>query len=430
MRKRMVWAAMALLVFMLAGCGRSGDAKKSYNEGMKLFEQNQYEEAAGKLGEAVEKNPDKAEYYIAYGMALIEAGQFDDALIQFDKAVSEKENKIVRENNKRAFRGKGIAYYRQNDYKEAAKAFGEAAGIGELKGMDVDILYYKGEAEEKAGDYKSALETYSKLMDIKKPDGRIYGKKARMEYLLGDMEHAALDYDEAIRLDSDNYDAYFGKYFMLMDMSDSAGAEEVLNKALAIKTKTDEDYFNVARIHFFQGDYTSALAELTDSAAKGFTEALYYIGRIHESNGDYDQAVSCYERYLDAGTDTQDASVYNQLGMCHMIREDYDKALEAFEQGIALNDSGVLKELRSNQIAAFEKLADFKNAFAKAEEYMEVYPDDAAMKRELEFIRSRTGAAAEEAASKDKDKAAGGDSQDSEGDKNNQEAGGNSSASW
>ena len=201
----------------------------------------------------------------------------------------------------------------------------------------------------------------------------------------------------------------------------------MLNKALAIKTKTDEDYFNVARIHFFQGDYTSALAELTDSAAKGFTEALYYIGRIHESNGDYDQAVSCYEQYLDAGTDTQDASVYNQLGMCHMIREDYDKALEAFEQGIALNDSGVLKELRSNQIAAFEKLADFKNAFAKAREYVEAYPDDAAMKKELEFIRTRTGAAAEEAASKDK--AEGGDSQDSEEGKDNQEAGGNSSAS-
>mgnify|MGYP002508794917 CR=1 FL=1 len=46
---------------------------------------------------------EKAEYYISYGLALMKNEKYEDAIKQLEKAILDKDNQIVLENNKAAY---------------------------------------------------------------------------------------------------------------------------------------------------------------------------------------------------------------------------------------------------------------------------------------------------------------------------------------
>ena len=48
-----------------------------------------------------------------------------------------------------------------------------------------------------------------------------------------------------------------------------------------------------------------------------------------------------------------------------------------------------LKSLLFNEMTIYEKKLDFVTAKQKAEEYLELYPDDKTMKKELAFLKTR-----------------------------------------
>lgn len=391
MNKRVLTKLCILLAAAsIAGGCSSGVAKDNYKAGMKLYAEGKYEDASVKLKEASEKNPDKAEYYISYGMVLIETGEYDAAQSQFDKAVSDKDNQIVRENNKQAFRAKGIAYYEARDYKKALDVFTKAIEIKEEASLNADILNYKAECEQKTGDYQAALDTVNQILKDGKSDDAVYGRKAQIEYLLGDTENALKSFDKAIKKESRNYDLHLGKYFILKDQENEELAQQALEQALKIKPDSDGDYYNQAKIHFFQNQYETAQPELTQALDKGFTEASYYLGQICESRKDYSGAAAAYEAYITAWPDLKTAAVHNQLGMCYMETGDYEKALASFQAGLALNDETLMRTLRRNEIAALEQTADYDTAYEKVQSYLSAYPEDAQMKREKDFIQSRT----------------------------------------
>lgn len=387
-RGKMLLASIALML-AVTGCSGKKSASDYYKEGMKQYKEQKYEEASASLKEAVTKNPNKAEYYIDYGMTLIQCGNYEEALIQFDKAILDKDNQIVRENNKMAYRGKGIAYYDSADYKSAIKQFKKALKITERSELDIDILYYLGDAQTKTLDQEGAIATYTKIIEKKAKQSDAYYKRAVLKGQLVQLEDSVADFDKAISFDKDNYEYYFGKYAILLQQGDSNGAAEVLKNALAIKTESNEDYYNVAILHFYQGNNDTAKVELATALENGFTGAYYYLGEIAMIDKDYEAAVSNYEQYIQNTSNLKSAVVYNQLGEAYLQLKNYEKALKAFEEGIKLNDSAIMQALKYNEIIALEHQGDFEQAYKKANKYLKQYPDDEGMKKEIEFLKTR-----------------------------------------
>lgn len=383
--------AIVSLVIMLAitGCGGKKDAKDYYNDGLKQYKSKDFEKASQSFKEAVTKNPNKAEYYIDYGMALIQCENYDEALIQFDKAILDKENKIVRQNNKLAHRGKGIAYFNAAQYQLAVNEFETAYKISEFNDLDIDILFYLGDAQTKLLDNKGALETYSKILKRKPGQSVAYYKRAIIEGNLEQLDQSIADFDKAISYEKDNYEYYFGKYAILVQQGDVDGANEVLSKALAIKTKTKEDYYNVARIHYYQQDYNTAKSELTQAVVDGFASASFYLGEIAMNEKNYEEAVRNYEAFMENSSSQKSAEVYNRLGDAYIEMKDYEKALSTLEEGIMLNDNSVMQSLKSNEIVALEKLGKYKDAYKKAKEFVKAYPDNDTMQEEVIFLKTR-----------------------------------------
>ncbi len=380
---------LLLVCVCLSACGGKS-AGDYYKEGIQLMEQKKYEEAAQSLAEAVKKNPDRAEYYLDYAFALIQTGKLEDALIQFDKGYSNKDNQIVRENNKKILRGKGIAYSLLNQYEEAKQCLEQALEIKEEKELNRDIMAYLGQACRKLGDYEQAIEVYSDLIEEKKSDAAAYVGRAEVYALSGKLEEAVSDYDAALALDSMNFSCYFGKYNLYAAAGMEAEAKAVLSAAYALKTTTNEDYYNLAIIHYLSGDYDVALVEMEEALRNGFIEANYYLGSIYHQKKDWENAFYYYHQYEETVSTISVAAFYEGMADCYQQQGNYDEALEAVERGLRLQDRNSQAGLLYRRVYLYEQQADFAQAAESAKEYLQLVPEDATMQRELTFLQSRS----------------------------------------
>jgi tetratricopeptide (TPR) repeat protein len=379
---------LILMVIVLGGCSGK-TAGGYYKDGLKYFKSGEYEKAEENFIKAVELNEERAEYYIEYAMTLIQLSKYDEAIQNLDKAILNKNNMIVNKNNKLAYRGKGIAYYKSYNYVEAITWFDKALVIDELTDLNMDILYYKGSAQQNAGLYEEAIETYTAILQNNPNDAITYNSRAFVYRKLGDFEKSLTDYEKAIGLESDVYDYYFGKYFLLLDMDDKDGAKTVLENAANIKLETQEDKFNLAKVHYYMGDYDSAIAELGEAFRNGFSLAYFYLGDIYEKKEDYETAVYNYGLYLDDISTDKSAVVYNQMGICLIKLGRYNEALSYIRDGLSLNDLQFNQSLKRNEIVALENLSNFEEAYKLMNDYVNLYPDDEEALEEYEFLITR-----------------------------------------
>lgn len=379
---------MIIPVFLLTGCGGKSPGDY-YKEGQAYFGSGNYEKADESFSKAIEGNKERADYYISYAMNLIQLKRYEDAIINFERSILDKDNGVVRKNNKRAYRGEGIAYYRAYDYASAIENFNKALKINELEDMNQDILSYKGKAQEKSGLYKEAAKTFTEIIENNKSNAQAYINRGDIYRKMGEYEKSLADYDKAIKLKTSNYDYYLAKYFLLLDMEDKEGAGEVLNQAAAINGTTEEDKFNMAKITYYKGDFETAIQMFGEAFGNGFTESYYYLGSIYEQQKDYENAVTNYGKYLETDSGSDNGRAYNQTAECLIKLKNYEEALVYIEDGIKVNDISVNQELKRNQIIVYEHLDRFEEAYKLVEAYLKVYPEDEAAKKEAVFLKSR-----------------------------------------
>lgn len=374
-----------IMIIILTGCSEAGGY---YRSGKKYFTNGNYEEAAKKFKSAIDTNPNRAEYYIDYGMALIGLSRYDEAIEQFDRIIINKNMAIVLGNNKRALRGKGIAYMKMLNYREAIKYFDDALDIRVLSDLDMDILYYKGKALMSTGAYKNATEIYTDIIDKFGEEAQVLADRAYTYQKTGDYDKGLDDYDKAIALDPNNYEYYFGEFSLLREMGRDDQAQEVLTRAAEIEVKSKADKFNLAKIHFYQDLYDQAFPELSESFANGFIDAYFYIGEIYTNKKDYSTAKYYYEKYIEEGG-INSPEVYNQLASCLIKTEEYDQALAYLEAGIEYAGNDMIRVLLKNEIIVYEMLGDYDKALTKLRNYISAYPDDKNAIRERSFVITR-----------------------------------------
>ena len=149
-----------------------------------------------------------------------------------------------------------------------------------------------------------------------------------------------------------------------------------------------------------KGEYEEALAdfqEMTESGGGDAAEGYRGLGMTYYEMEDYENALEAFRNAADNGAE-QTIQMYNLMGICAMQTEDYESALEYIQSGLALTstsdgadkaDAELVQEMKYNEIICYEQLADWENARHKAEEYLSEYPDDEAVQREMDFLKTR-----------------------------------------
>lgn len=286
------------------------------------------------------------------------------------------------------YRYLGIAYMGAGDYESAAAAFEtalEKAGIVPSD-MEYDINYYLGSCYYKLGRYEDALEVYDAIVALRPSEADAWQLRGTVRLKLGDEEGMLSDYVQALDLEPDNYDRLISIYEIMEENGYADEGLGLLEDALS-QSSGDMSNYDLGRISYYAGDYETARTALEQLANSTDADVVLMLGKTYEALGDYNYATNVYKTYL--SSDAANALVYNQLGLCCLKMEDYESALEAFQNGIATGDGAAMQSLKFNEIIAYEYLGDFETAASRMEEYIAAYPGDAAARREYVFLSTR-----------------------------------------
>lgn len=119
---------------------------------------------------------------------------------------------------------------------------------------------------------------------------------------------------------------------------------------------------------------------------KDLAEAYRGMGIARWELKDYEGAKEAFLQALDAGADST-AAICHFIGSCEMELGNPKNALNYYRLGMEAEDctEELMKEMKRNEIAAYEALGDFESAKTRVKKYNEEYPDDKKMKKETEF---------------------------------------------
>jgi tetratricopeptide (TPR) repeat protein len=287
-----------------------------------------------------------------------------------------------------AYRQYGITCLESGNYEDAIQAFQNALdqSLGRVGETEIDICFYKAQAQMLNGDNDAAMETYNAVIDYN-GDARAYYLRGNLYFAQGDQEQALADYQKSIDEDPDNYELYLGIYESMNSHEMAEDAQKYLNQALEIKGEKSGDLLYKGRISTLLGDYEGAEKYLTTAQEKKEQLASYYLGLNYEAQGDKEKADACIREYLDSGAATS-YDLYD-LGAAELADADYEDALTYFQAGLALEQVPNKQNLMKSAIAAYEYSGDFASAKEMLEEYLALYPSDEEAQREKTFLETR-----------------------------------------
>lgn len=318
---------------------------------------------------------------VTEAMEAIENLDYRDALVLLDEA------KTAGENERLIYRGMGIAYMGLTRYEEAAACFEDAlsGSNGLVENIDFDINYYLAVAFQKLGNFSEAEKIYDAILALRPKEKNAFFLRGSVRLELDKYNEAIADFDKAIELDSKNYDRLIEICQVLTHYGYKQKGQDYIKDAMASGDKLTA--YNTGRFYYYLEDYEKAYVALEEAKNEGGAEGALYLGRAYEATGDFNYAATVYTAYLNKYGDN--AEVYNQLGVCEMRKQNYAKALECFQTGLDMQDSGTLQSLSFNELVCYEYLQEYERARSLLQTYINTYPDDEIAKREMEFLKTR-----------------------------------------
>lgn len=374
------------VIFSATGCG---EAEKEYKKAVELMESGKYEDCLKHFADAVKKNSEKAEYYIAYGTALNRTGRYKEAASEFGKAYQDTDNQISRQNNKRLYLGQAVAYYGMGENEKALDACDKALGYGKDKDIDIKIQSIKASVKLLTGDISGAEGIYNDIIQEYSSQDGIYLARGRLYQMQGEDYKALKDYSSAIKASAKCYDAYFEMYGIYTRLGEDSKAEDILKKLSEQKMETPEELMLLGRMYYYKGDYKSAKSNFDQSVKGGCNEALYYKGIVYMAEKDYNTAISSFKEYTGTGSTEKAPEAYNQIAGCYIGLEDFKNASAYIDKGMEYGVTNAGMALGRNRVVLYERTGKYKKAKKAASLYLERYPGDKEMKKELGFIKTR-----------------------------------------
>ena len=284
-----------------------------------------------------------------------------------------------------SYRGAGVVKLKLGNYEEAITYFNDALKCDKVgKALKKDILSYRAVAYLKVKDYEAALEDCQTLAENYKMDADLYFLTGETALAMDSYEEASANFEQAYGEDA-TYDRAIQIYGAYLNRDMEADGTRYLEAALSGTAKNAEDHCDRGRVYYYMDDYENAESELKQAIDGDNTEALVLLGMVYMDKGDSANAKAMFQQYVSQAENG--AKGFNGLALCDIEDGDYDSALS--DIGIHVAGAEDMQSLLFNEIVVYEKKLDFQTALQKAQEYLELYPEDKTVKKELAFLKTR-----------------------------------------
>ena len=167
-----------------------------YDKGNTAYYAKDYEAAINYYTKAIDqKYSPLADAYNNRGIAKHKLQQYDEAIKDYDKAIS------LDPNYAHAYFGRGVAKHKLQQYDEAIKDYDKAIS---LDPNDAHAYFGRGVAKDKLQQYTEAIKDYDKAISLDPNYARVYNNRGLAKENMGQLQAAKADYEKAIALDPNN----------------------------------------------------------------------------------------------------------------------------------------------------------------------------------------------------------------------------------
>ena len=246
-----------------------GNSLDNFHEGLKYYENEDFETALKYFDLAIESNPKDSEPIYYKSLALSRLGEFDIALDMINRAIS------LNDGEDRYWNDKGNYLSRLGDFDSAHKCFDKAI---EINPHDSILWANKGFIYVQNEQYNEAIESYNKALELEYnihnivglanvymdmadfPNTEKYLDKAseidecNLEYLYAmahfrtsedRLEEALKYWDKILEVDPQRADAWVFKSMVYLMLNNEFEASKCVEKALDIDPNIDEVFNNL-----------------------------------------------------------------------------------------------------------------------------------------------------------------------------------------
>ncbi|OBQ41854.1 MAG: hypothetical protein AN485_00840 [Anabaena sp. MDT14b] len=326
-----------------------------------------YKQAISDLTETIRRDPKNAPYTVG-GFRYSEFKDNKDILISYTTIMSTtyadrggayvtlKEYKLaindytqaiqLNPQNAEYYAIRGGIYSFLKEYKQAIDDYTQAIKIDHKKAIYYD---FRGLAYLQLKDYKQAIADYTQAIQLDPKNATYYGGRGFAYFQLKDYKQAIDDYTQAIKIDPKNatyYSARGDAYFQLKDYKQ---AIDDYSQAIKLKSDFTEAYYVRGIAHYFLKDYKQAINDWNQAIKlkPDFTEAYTNLGIVSYEMGEVETAINYWRNAIKINSNVAEAHL--ALGVALYAKGDKEAGLKSGETALKLDKRfGKIEFLKKN----------------------------------------------------------------------------------
>ena len=225
--------------------------------------------------------------------------------------------------------------------------------------------------------YKEAIDAFSLVLETEPDNADVYNNMGVAYAYEGDFEHAEKSYVRAIELDPEMAQAYINLSDLYYKAGDLASAVGTLQRGSYELENNLTIAHLLARVYIEDQRWDDAIVELErvlDGEPENY-DAYYDLGHVYFELGDYETAIDNFENVISYEQNQNNELLYYALAQAYEANNQIDKAISNYLKAIAVNDKFILAYKKVGIL--FLAREDFEDAIEYFENYMEFdIPDE------------------------------------------------------
>lgn len=225
-------------------------------------------------------------------------------------------------------------------------------------------------------DRTGAIEDYNQAIRFNPNDAEAYYKRGNVNYDLGKLKEAKEDYSQALRLNPNHANAYYNRGLANYDLHEYQAAVEDYTEAIRINPNDGEAYYKRGMANFELREYQAAIEDCTRAIQGNPNDAKAYISRglARAASGDSQGGIADFTQAI--RINYNDGEAFYNRGKVRFSMADYQGAVEDYSEAIRINPQ--YAGAYSSRCDAHLNLSQFDKAVEDCTSALKLNPNDVA----------------------------------------------------
>jgi tetratricopeptide (TPR) repeat protein len=237
-------------------------------------------------------------------------------------------------------------------------------------------FYKTGTTFVAAGNYKDAIDQFTKAIDAAPNYTQAYIDRARSFEAIGDLQNAAEDLKRALVFEQKKAELFYEAARVNYALGKCADALDLINKSIERNKKSESAYRLLARIQIALEDYTNALASINKALGlKDNPENNFYHGQVSEKMTNFNQAEIDYSKAI--AKNNRYTEAYLAQANLRLQTARLDNAIESCNNLLAMEPNN--KDAYLIRSRVYAKLIEYPKAIDDLSKILYNNPNDKEM---------------------------------------------------